>query len=75
MKIFVQVKTQAKQNSIIQVSEGHYRVAVKEAARDGKANEAVCKIVSQHFKVARSLVRVVTGTRGKKKIIDVKTSP
>ena len=73
MKIFVQVKTQAKQNSITDVGDKHYKVTVKELAHEGKANEAVCKVVSQHFKVVRSLVRVVAGSRGKQKIIEVKT--
>jgi len=80
MKIFVKAKSRAKENKIIppplklweeNEKTGEYMVFVKEEPRQGKANEAIIKILSQYFKISKSSVRLVSGTSSKKKVFEI----
>jgi len=46
-------------------------VKVKEPPKEGKANEAVIKLLAEHFGVPKSQVRILSGLRSRNKVIDV----
>lgn len=70
MRIQVKVKPNSKTEEVSQ--EGHgFIVKVKEPPREGKANQAVLKLLAEHFGVPQSQVRILSGPRSKNKIIDV----
>jgi len=72
MKVSIRVKTNAKAEGIVQ--EGDiFIVRVREPPRDGKANQAVIKLLAQHFGVPRSQIRILSGLRGKNKVIELIT--
>ena len=71
MIISVKVKPQAKQEKIEKIKENCFAVWVREPARDGKANEAVVRLISQLFGVPKSLVVIKRGIRGKNKLIEI----
>jgi uncharacterized protein (TIGR00251 family) len=50
-------------------------VAVAAPAVEGKANEAVRRVVAKAFGVRKSDVRVVTGERGRDKVIELTSAP
>ena len=50
-------------------------VAVAAPAVDGKANEAVCRVLAAALGVRRRDVSVVTGARGRDKIVLVQPAP
>jgi len=70
MKIAVTVKPGAREDSIKKDIDG-YRVLTKARAQDGKANEAVRRIVAEHFDVSPSRVEIARGTASHKKIIEI----
>ena len=49
------------------------RIKVRLAARavDGKANEALVAFLSDHFKVPRSSVRILSGLKSRRKRVEV----
>jgi len=47
MKIFVKVKTRAKEEKIEKASENNYVVSVKEQPKKGLANKAVIRILGR----------------------------
>lgn len=49
-----------------------YIVRVKVPPQEGKANEAVVKLIATHMKVSKSSVRIVSGLTGRNKIIEIK---
>jgi uncharacterized protein (TIGR00251 family) len=49
-----------------------YVVRVKAMPQDGKANEAVIELIAKHFKVPKSVVKIVSGQTGRNKIIDIR---
>ncbi|MEK7176813.1 MAG: DUF167 domain-containing protein [Patescibacteria group bacterium] len=78
MKIFVKAKPGAKENKIVLpplklMPDGKefYTVSVKERAVEGRANEAIIKILAEHFKVSRLQVRLISGATSKIKVFEI----
>ena len=70
MKIQVKVKPNAKTEEVSQEGDS-FIVKVKEPPREGKANQAVIKLLAQHFGVAKSRVRILSGLKSKNKVVEV----
>ncbi|MBR9679474.1 MAG: DUF167 domain-containing protein [Candidatus Altiarchaeota archaeon] len=69
MKLRIKVKPGALQNKI---EEGNvWTVWVKEKAKDGKANQAVIKLLSKHLSVPSSAVSIIAGTSSRNKLIKI----
>jgi uncharacterized protein YggU (UPF0235/DUF167 family) len=50
-----------------------WKVYVHEAPTDGKANEAVRKLIAKHLKVAQSAVQIVSGKSSKLKWVEIQS--
>lgn len=74
MKISVVVKTNARRNSVEKISEQEYRVFVNAPPVEGKANEAVIRLLSDFFSVPKSSIRLLHGHHGKKKLFELQES-
>ena len=72
MKLFVMVKAGAKGEKVEPIDESHFRVAVKEPAQDGRANEAVLKALARYLGLAPSCLSLVRGLASKSKVIEIK---
>lgn len=70
-KITVTVKPNTKSPGVIRLSERDYRVAVREPAREGKANQAVIDLLARHFGVPKSRVKIFHGQSSRNKIIEI----
>ena len=73
MKINVKVVPHSSREEITKQGDV-YTVRVREAPVDGKANEAVVRLISGHFKVPKSAVKIVIGLTGRNKIIEIRNS-
>ena len=65
------VKPNAKKAQVVELAEKQYRVAVREAAQDGKANRALVDILADHFGVAKSTVKISRGHSARHKLIEI----
>lgn len=70
MKIQVKVKTNSKTEEISQEGD-KLIVKVKELPKEGRANQAIIKLLAEHFEVSQSQVRILTGFKSKNKIVEV----
>ncbi len=70
MKVQVKVKPNSKTAEVIQESDGLV-VKVKEPPREGKANQAVIKLLAKYFGVSQSQVKIVAGFRGRSKVVEI----
>ncbi|MGA2670464.1 MAG: DUF167 domain-containing protein [Dehalococcoidia bacterium] len=71
MKIQVKVKPNSRTEEISR--EGNsFIVKVKEPSKEGKANQAVIKLLAEHFGVPQSRVRILSGFRSKNKVLEVR---
>lgn len=70
-RIWVTVKPQAKKEEIKQIRPDEYAVSVRAPTREGKANEAVIRLLSARFSIPKSFVRIIRGETARKKLIEV----
>ena len=70
MKIRVRVIPNSKIEEV--ATEGDwFLVRVKEPPKEGRANQAMIKLLAQYLKVSRDSVRISSGFRSRNKVIDV----
>lgn len=72
MKITVHVKPNARVKSIEQVNTCEYVVKVPAPPVEGRANEAVIELLSEHFDVPKSAITIHSGHRGKRKVFEIR---
>lgn len=51
--------------------ETHFVVAVKEPPVQGRANAAIVRALAEHFDVALSRVRIISGYTARQKVIEI----
>ena len=73
MKIKVRVAPRSSRDEVIKTGDD-YLVRVKAQPREGKANDAVIKLLAEYFGVTRSAVRITSGLSGRNKIIEIRTA-
>lgn len=74
MLVTVQIKPNARVERVEPVigAEGLVlHVSVKELPVEGRANEALLRVLAKYYGVAPSLVRIVSGAKSRKKIIEI----
>lgn len=71
MKICIKVKPNAKEAGVEKISDSFFSVRVKEPAKNGKANEAVCLVLADYFGVPVYSVRIVSGHCFRQKIVEI----
>ncbi|MCJ7669022.1 MAG: DUF167 domain-containing protein [Dehalococcoidia bacterium] len=70
MKIQIKVKPNSKTEELSREGDS-FVVKVKEPPKEGKANQAVIKLLAEHFGVPQSQVRILSGLRSKNKVVEV----
>ena len=71
MKYTIKVKTNAKENVVLNGPGGELQVRVKAPPQEGRANEAVIQALAAYFKIPKSHVAIVGGLKSKTKIVQV----
>ena len=68
-KISIRVIPNAKKSEIV---EGDVlRVRVKAPAIEGKANKELISVLSKHYKINKSKIRIVKGEKSRDKLIEL----
>jgi uncharacterized protein len=71
MRIKVKVKPSANRNELKEVSPGFFEARVSVPPEKGKANERVIELLSKHFKVPKSKIRLISGHAFKEKVFEI----
>lgn len=71
MKITVTVKPNSKKEIVEELPDGTYVVRVNVPPIEGKANERVVELLSEHFRQPKSLITLISGQKSKKKIFSI----
>ena len=64
----MKAKANAKKEQVEQIDETHFVVQVKAPPVEGKANDAILKALANHFDIAPSRIKMVSGRTAKQKI-------
>ena len=66
--VVVRVKPGSRKGPLVEVADdGELTIYVQERAVDGKANDAVTKLLAQHLGVPRSRVELISGATARLK--------
>ena len=72
MKINVAIKPNSKKGpEIITQDNGLLIDYIREIAVDGRANEALIKLLAKHFGVAKTRITIVRGHTSRSKVINI----
>ncbi len=71
MKISVKVVPGAKIERVEKLSENNYKVWLRSKPIEGEANKALIKVLSNHFDVSKSSIKIFYGEKGRDKIIEI----
>ena len=71
MVIEVLVKPNSKKGPLVTESPDGLVVYLREKPVDGAANSALVNLLAKHFKVAKTRIKIKTGSRGRKKLVEI----
>ncbi len=71
MRISVRVTPRSSREGVEQTGAADYKVRVHAAPADGEANDAVIRLLADHFDLSKSRISIVTGHRSRNKLIVV----
>ena len=71
MQLHIKVKPNSKKPGLEQLEDGSWIARVNAPPVDGKANEALIKLIAEHFNVAKSCVVIVSGAGARQKRVHV----
>ena len=72
-KVTVRVKPGSKKGPFVQTAlDGSLLVHVREPAVEGKANQAVIRLLAEYFNVPKSKIRLISGRKSKIKRFEIK---
>ena len=68
MRYAIKVKPGSSQEKIIETNEGELTIYLRAKAHDGEANDALIKLLSKYYKVPKTSIKIIRGTKSKSKI-------
>ena len=71
LRCFVRIKPSSKVEKAEEVDDTHFKVWVKESAKEGKANIAAIKVLAKHLGVAPSRIDIVSGHTSRSKVFEI----
>jgi uncharacterized protein (TIGR00251 family) len=71
LRLTVKVKPSAKKEGVSVNANGMLEVAVAAPPEKGKANERLIELLAEHFGVAKSRVKIVSGHASRPKVVEV----
>ncbi|MBI4134064.1 MAG: DUF167 domain-containing protein [Candidatus Terrybacteria bacterium] len=70
-KILVHAKANAKHERVEQLDASTFSIAVREPARENRANAAIARALADVLGVSVSRLRLASGRRGARKVFEV----
>jgi len=72
MKKIISIKVSPKSSvNKVEKFDSFYKVWLKTAPEKGKANNQLIALLASHFKVKKSAVLIISGTKMRKKLVEV----
>lgn len=71
MRLAIRVQPNARNEKVEKISEREYRVWVKTPAKEGKANEALIRVLADYFNRPQRAVTILKRAASKKKIVEI----
>jgi len=70
-RIKVSVIPNSRKNEVVVDSE-FIKIHVTAQPQKGAANKAIIELIANHFNIRKSSIRIISGTKSRKKIVEIK---
>lgn len=70
-RVAIKIIPNAKKEEIIKEGEGHFKIKVCAPATEGKANEALIKLLAEYFDTSKSQIKITRGEFARNKIVEI----
>lgn len=67
----IKVIPNSKVEKIVSQDGNNLKIKLQAPAHEGKANQALIKFLSQHFKVPKSKICLISGQKSREKVISI----
>ena len=71
MMIRIRASPNSKKPKVISLGDDCFSVKIDEPADEGKANRRLIEILSDHFNVPKSSIRITRGLKSKDKMVEI----
>lgn len=71
MRYHITVKPGTSQEKIIETAPSEFTVYLRAKPHDGEANEALIKLLSKHFGVPKTSIRITRGAHSRTKTVEL----
>jgi uncharacterized protein len=71
MRISIKARPGASKEQVVKGPGKELRVYLKASPVEGKANEALIRILAEYFDVNKSKIRIITGRQSRNKLIEI----
>ena len=72
MRLNLTIKPNSTKGPLIEIqNDGSLLVYVREIAADSKANEALIKLLTKHYKVPKTSITILRGHASRHKVVEV----
>jgi uncharacterized protein (TIGR00251 family) len=71
VRLLVEVKLRASKSRVLGVKGERLSVALAAAPVDGAANQELIETLAAHFGVPRRQLRILTGARSRRKVVEI----
>ena len=68
-KIEVILKPKSKEQKIEKLTDNAYKVCVKALPIKGAANKELLEVLSEHFEIPKSQIKIISGWKSRRKIV------
>ena len=69
MKLYINIKPHAREDKVEKISENVYHISVKAPPVEGKANEAMIRLVAKYLDISQSSITLLSGHTRRQKIL------
>ena len=70
MKYLVTVKPGTSQEKIVETAKNELTIYLRAKPHDGEANDALIKLLSKHFKIPKTTIKITHGEKSRVKTIE-----
>ena len=71
MRLFVTVKPRSKKEGVLKIDDAHFIVRLHARPVEGRANDALIRMLADYFGVPQSRISIVAGARSRKKAVEI----
>lgn len=71
MLIKVKVLPNSNKEEVVQIEKDRFQVAVKEKAKEGRANQKMIELIAKHLKISPKRIKIIKGAKKPNKILKI----